>query len=194
MQINENCVAVDNDFINHIAESKLKIEVIIQDLKALFAHFGLIAVIHPLVYKNEVPDNNVKLNQIFQENVIEKIDFDDIFDGDDEKKIYYIYVIRELYSALTGESLGFSDDEIFTKWIRERSLGELHSITMCLVCGSKMFLSDDKDSKSLQKYANQKFIDKITVYNRKEIFEEYIKTGGTDIKRADRVRLAHVRC
>lgn len=194
MLIDEKTVVIDNDFINHIADTDLDINVIVKDMKILFGHLGVMAIIHPLVYNFETPKCNNKLNQCFEENVVEVVTFDDIFSDEDEKKAYYIYLIKELYYALNGSQLDFSNDEILKKWKSGMSLGEIHSVTTCMVCNCKVFLSDDKDSKILQDYVKQKFLADIIVYNRKEVFDKYIETGGNEIGRKERRPLSHVRC
>ncbi len=194
MHLNKNTVLVDTDFIINIIETKLEVDVIIKNLNELFAHLEVSAVIHPLVHEKEIPQNNQKLNRIFDEGSIKIMTFDDIFNGDKDKKAYYIYIFKELYNSLWGTPIQLQDDEVFTKWMSSKSLGEIHSITTCVICEAKVFLSDDGDSKHLRDHIKNNLMVEITVYDRKELFDEYLKTGGTQIPRKERQKMAHERC
>ena len=50
--------------------------------------------------------NCLKIDQgikaIFDKNVVEYVSFDDIFQGDEGKKAYYMFLVPELYNALMG--------------------------------------------------------------------------------------------
>lgn len=193
MEINEKTVAIDTDFINHIVETKSTIEEIENILKELFSYLQMNPIIHPLVYENEIDIKNKKIKHLFDNNIIVKVEFSE-FINEEAGKIYYIYLVREFFNVLLGESLEFTDEEIFSKWIRKKSLGEIHSISMCIMCNSNIFLSDDNDSKQLKNYIEQKGIGKITVYNRSELMEEYKSAGGTAIPRTQRRHLTHENC
>lgn len=187
----QNVVAIDNDFLNHILETELEESVLIKTLNELLSFFNVQAIIHPLVFKYEVPENK-KVKTVFNEGFISKVEFENIIKNDDEKK-YYIFLIRMLYRALLGKQLEFSDDEIFNRWIRKESLGEIHSVSMCLVCDFGVFLSDDGDAKKLKEYIEKNFIGTIDIYNRKQMFEKYKESGGSAISRTERNRMCHIR-
>ena len=71
------------------------------------------------------------------------------------------------------------------------SLGEVHSVATCLTCGCGIFLSDDNDSKMLQRFIAEKSIGKISVYNRKELVDMHLDQGGTKLPRKVRQSLTH---
>lgn len=100
--------------------------------------------------------------------------FDDIFQGDEGKKAYYMFLVPELYNALMGRRFP-EDKDVFTFWIRQNSLGEIHSVSMCLVSECAIFLSDDGDSKALKNIVNQRAMGAIEVFNRNEIVKQYKK-------------------
>ena len=187
----QNVVAVDNDFLNHIVGTNLDECIIIKTLNELLSFFDVEAIIHPLVFQYEVPENE-KIKAIFDDGIISKVEFENILKNEDEKK-YYIYLIRKLYRALFGKQLEFTDDEIFTRWIRLNSLGEIHSVSMCLVCGFGVFLSDDGDARKLKEYIEKNLIGKIEIYNRKQMFEKYKELGGSEISRTERNKMSHIR-
>lgn len=54
-----------------------------------------------------------------------------------------------------------------------------------------MFLSDDKDSKCLQRIINKKCLGAVKVFNRKEFFGAYVDNGGKNIPRSDRRQISH---
>ena len=191
MVLNEKTVAVDTDFINHIADTRMNIDDIIENIKKLLEHFDVVAVIHPLVYQHEIDTSNTRLAKMFSEEVVHILELSDIFTGDPGERQYYIYLVREFYNSLRGESLSFSDDQIFTSWIRMRSLGEIHSVSMCLICGTGVFLSDDGDSKKLKTIVQQRQLGEIYVYNREEMKDEYRNTGGSSVSRKVLHKLTH---
>lgn len=191
MELNEKTVAVDTDFINHIADTKMDIEDIITNVKKMLDAFTMIAVVHPLVYENEIDKSNVRLNKMFDQKVVEILKLSDIFTGDATEIQYYTFLVKEFYFSLLGEQLPFSDNEVLTKWIKMRSLGEIHSVSMCLLCGTSVFLSDDKGSKELKRIVEQKNLGEIQVYNRIELREIYINKGDSGISRTNLRKLTH---
>lgn len=146
MQIDTHTAVVDNDFVNHLAESHLVNERLVDVLKVIFSELGLTAVMHPLVYQKELLQDNVRIRLLFKNNVIEKAEFSYIFQDDSARKNYYIYLVKNLYRAFSGKELPVSGESVLSYWVRHASLGEIHSVSMCLVCGCGIFLSDDKDS------------------------------------------------
>ena len=128
---------------------------------------------------------------LFQEAVLHKAEFTDIFQNDAGKKTYYIFLVTQLYRALTGKVLPVSGDDVLTFWVRKNSLGEVHSVAMCLVCGSGIFLSDDGDSKALKAHVDRMAIGKITVFNRDEFIQKHMLEGETKLSRAEKRSLTH---
>ena len=139
MTLDAHTAVVDNDFINHLIESKLDDTRLISVLNIVFSDMGLAAVMHPLVYENELMHDNTRTKRLFQEKTIQKVEFSDIFQGDANKQAYYILLVSELYRKLTGNTLQASGNAVLSYWIRKNSLGEVHSISMCLTCQSGIF-------------------------------------------------------
>lgn len=192
MKIDSTSVVTDNDFINHLSETKLPEETLIEKLKTIFSELGIVAIVHPLVYDNEVMHSNKRTALLFFKKVIQKVEFSDIFQGDETKKTYYIMLIKEIFKTFKGgKSLPISDEKILTSWLRQISLGEIHSIAMCLICDCNIFLSDDGDSKKLTQIIQDKFPNSIEVYNREELIDKHLLEGKTTIPRNVRRSLSH---
>lgn len=186
---NTQTAAIDADFIFHIAEIQRPKAEIIRIVKAVFAERELFPVIHPLVYSHEIDPPNGTIDSLFRQSVIKLLSFNpDIFQSDPQRKAYYQYLVPELYHHLTG-SRELDGKDIFTFWERRASLGETHSIAMCLVCDFGIFLSDDADSKTLKHIVEQRMSLHIDVYNRQELIEQC--TSGCDLTRTDRRIFCH---
>lgn len=193
MKLDNTSVLVDNDFIGHILETKLDKDVIASSLKEAFLQLNKSAFMHPLVYENELLPGNKEL-PVFSTGVIVKADFSDIHLEDETKKSYYTYLVRELFNYICGEELKYTNEEIFTRWMSHKNLGEVHSLTTCLICESSLFLSDDDDSKKLQKHIKEKALGKVVALSRKEFFDLYVTSGGNKIPREHRKKLGHKKC
>lgn len=191
MRLDKNTAAIDTDFISHIIESKVGIDVVIDKLKIIFSELKLAVIIHPLVYKHELMHNNPSIKRLFDDKIILQVEFEDIFNGDEDKKLYYIYLLEELYHHMHGELYPFKDNDAFVKWKKGQSLGEIHSLSMCLVSGCGYFLSDDKGSKTLAIYINTLTGNRIIVYSREELVYKHLDEGTTSIKRNIRTSLTH---
>ena len=144
------------------------------------------------LYEKELLQGNLRIDKLFDTKVLEKAEFEDIFQGNSAKRTYYLSLVKRLYRSLRGEDLPVSGEAILTYWIRQQSLGELHSVSMCLVCGCGVFLSDDGDSKALKKIIETQMLGSIEVYNRKEFFDKHLSEGETKLGRKERRSLTHV--
>ena len=191
MTLDAHTAVVDNDFINHLVESRLDDTRLIAVLNIVFSDLGLTAVVHPLVYDNEVMHNHARTKLLFQNQTVQKAEFSDIFQGDANKQAYYIFLVTQLYRKLTGKVLSVSGNAVLSYWARKNSLGEVHSISMCLICQSGIFLSDDGDSKELKKHVEQMALGKIDVYNRTEFFDKHMNEGINKIARNEKRSLTH---
>ena len=191
MKIDEQAAVIDNDFTNHLAETRLADDHLIKVLNTIFSELDLSIIMHPLVYQHELLSDRPRVKMLFDSGVVSKAEFPDIHQNDAGKKAYYIYLVTNLYRALKGEPLPVSGEDIFTYWKRRISLGEVHSVATCLTCGCGIFLSDDGDSKTLQNFVEDQSIGKINVYNRKELVEAHLEQGETKLLRKDRQSLAH---
>lgn len=191
MELSERTAVVDNDFISHLAESKLTDERLVEVLDIVFCDLGLSAAMHPLVYEYELLKDQDRISLLFDQNLIYKAEFIDILQDDPSRKAYYIYLITNLYRSFTGEAFPISGDDIFTHWVRRKSLGEVHSMVMCLICSCGIFLSDDGDSKVLRDHIERMSIGSVDVYSRHEFIEIHMKEGETKFKRKERKALTH---
>ena len=191
MIIDAHTAVVDNDFVNHLAESRIADDILVSVMTTAFSDLGVNATMHPLVYTKEVMHDNKRVSLLFQNKVIEKAEFSDIFSGSSAKKSYYLLLVSELYHSFTGDKLGATGEDILSYWVRQQSLGELHSLAMCLLCQCGMFLSDDNDSKKIGRLIEQKSLGKVIIYNRREFFEKHSIEGNTFIKKEHRRSLTH---
>lgn len=191
MQIDNSAAIVDNDFINHLAGSRLADDLLVRALLDIFNSLSLVAAIHPLVYDKELFPHTDRIKLLFQKEVIRRLTFDDAFEQGADEETYYCYLVGELYSHLNGCSLPVAGREVLSYWKQRESLGEVHSLSLCLVCGCGIFLSDDSDSKRLAEYIIRKSLGTVCVYNRKELIDKSINETATQIPRKIRQSLGH---
>lgn len=174
MRINESTALVDTDFVIHIARIKRDCEKICDLLREVFLRLEVDAAVHPLVYDHEMPKTDEIINKFFDDDIIARPSFTEIFDGCDNKDAYYTYVVSELYCRFKGlyqesDYQGLDYHDVYTYWEKGESLGEIHSIALCMVFCCGMFLSDDGDSKQIEKFAREVCTGTLRVYNRKDI-------------------------
>ena len=72
------------------------------------------------------------------------------------------------------------------------SLGEIHSLSTCLLCGCGLFLSDDDDSQKIKYIIKQNFGVDIAVHNRQAVVD-LLRENGTTLSRHERKSFAHAR-
>ena len=193
MILDGNTAVIDNDFTGHLAEAHLTDEILAERLNTIFSELGLSIVMHPLVYEHELLKDAPRIAMLFDRNILNKAEFVDIHQNDPGKKAYYTFLMTNLYRDLRGEALPLSGEKIFTGWKKGASLGEVHSVVMCLICGCGIFLSDDGDSKVLQNLIKDKALGNVNVYNRRELVDVHLEQGKTKIPRKERQSLAHSR-
>ena len=68
-----------------------------------------------------------------------------------------MFIANECLNYFYGDLIFDTLEELWGFWAKRRSLGELHSLTMCAVCSCGMFLSDDKGSKRIKDYIKMRF-------------------------------------
>ena len=187
--LDNKCACVDTDFLIHVSETKCTPEETLKYLVIAFQKFERIGIAHPLVYENEMPKDHAVVAEIFRAGIIQIIQWGDIFGGDEgeERKQYYEYLVPQIFRKLTG--LDFPVRDIFNDWKRQCSLGEVHSISLCLVCECDLFLSDDSDSKRIQRLIKEDF-GEVRVLSREEIFGD--PRLRDDIPRKFRKKLSHL--
>ena len=193
MQIDNSTAIVDNDFVNHLVDSKISDELLTSNLLYIFNSLKLNAVVHPLVYEHEVLLDKKRIQLLFQKTIIQQVAFDDVFECNSDAEAYYCYLVSELYGHLKGTEFPAVGRDILTYWKRPESLGEIHSMSMCMICGCGIFFSDDSDSKKLAKYIIQKSLGKVDVYDRNEMIDKYMEVDETSrIPRKIRRALCHL--
>ena len=173
MQLGASTAIVDNDFVNHVVESRLGEERIVQLLCLILNELGLQAVVHPLVYEKEMMLDNKLTIRLFSEKILNKAEFSDVFSKGEAARAYYTFLVKEFYFSLTGKQFPVEDDRVLCYWVRRTSLGEIHSLAMCLVCECGIFLSDDGDSKKLMDFIKRKALGAVTVYSRGELIDKH---------------------
>ena len=191
MTIDIHSAAVDADFISHVTEIERPIAGIAALLAAVLAGADLNALIHPLVYAHEILRDDERVQQLFSSGIIGQLSFSDIFLGDPARESYYKYLIPELYGILHADEPFPKDVDILTYWKRRMSLGEIHSVAMCLICGCGIFLSDDGDSKVLARTVRQRTLGEIKVYSREEILAISQENANPKLPRKDRKAFSH---
>lgn len=189
MVIDKNSALVDNDFVSHVSEIDRLKEEVADITKRILSELKVSAVMHPLVYDNELLPNE-RILFLFTEGVFHKTSFPEIFQGDKNKETYYCFLVPELYRKMNGPSYDSKDQTVLTYWAKQQSLGEIHSMATCLVCGCGLFLSDDRDSKNLRDTIAKEYQETITVYNREDVIK-HIPTVSTT--RAERKAFSHKR-
>ena len=86
MSIDKNSAAVDNDFINKVAQIRTGTMSPEDMLREIFSALQIHGIMHPLVYEKELLKEAPGIKAIFDKNVVEYVSFDDIFQGDEGKK------------------------------------------------------------------------------------------------------------
>ena len=173
---------IDNDFVQHLAE----IEYIDEDhwkdlILRLFIALDCSLAFHELLYRNEVMDisnSDVVKKRIagFVKDGHIEIKNLDIIQSDSAREEYYGIVFEEVCNDILGY---IPVKDIFNDWSRGNSLGEIHSLTMCAVCGYALFLSDDSDAQRIRVFLQRKFMaNSINVYNRENCLEVALENGG----------------
>lgn len=193
MIVNEAAVAIDTDFFNHLVETDRDIKEIANAFQLALDELQIWAVIHPLVYSRELEHTLTERKTfLFKKQIIKLASFEDIFQGDEDKKAYYIQLIPDLYYRFTGTQLA-PDFDVLASWKASASLGEVHSVAMCLLCNCGIFLSDDEDSKDLANlsYIKNQLAFDLKVLSRKEFFDTHALLGKTALPRSMRKSLSH---
>ena len=190
MIIDSNSALIDNDFLNHALDMKKSDEEVILIISEIFHELSVEPAIHPLVLENEVLEKH-KASRIFSEKIIKTPTLDDIHENNEAKQLYYANMVQELYKKFTGSELDLRGETVFTFWCRQASLGEIHSLATCLLCGCGIFLSDDKDSLILKRIIEENFLVQIIVHNRQAVVDE-LRARDSTLSRKDLRALAHV--
>ncbi|MBQ7628147.1 MAG: hypothetical protein IJS85_04265 [Clostridiales bacterium] len=176
-----NKALIDNDFLVKLTEIKGTTQEVVSLISRAFNDANLEVRMHELVYINEFGLIALKepAKSIFEECVIGKLLMSDIF-ADSNKKKYYEFCVKELYFRKNQQFFPFDD---ITVWKRKANLGEIHSVSACLTCSYGLFLSDDNDSKELNRIVRETHLgESIRIYDREEFINNMIKSGSLNSK------------
>ena len=190
MQINSNAAMIDNDFLDHVVSMNFNSTEIVRILSVVFSGLNVEPMIHPLVVQNEVLVDSTKISAVLNQDVIKLPTLEDIHENDPARIAYYSYLVLELYKKFTGYELEIGEATVFTFWKRRCSLGEIHSVSTCLLCGCGLFLSDDSDSQKIKNIIKQNFAVDIAVHNRRAVIE-LLREKGTTLSKHERKAFAH---
>ena len=184
---------VDNDFINHLVGKELPSEQLLENvIKQMFDGLGVEAYIHELVKKHELnvqvlPEKKQKVvASLFEKKYIQVANLYDVLKTE-AQRVYYRKAFVDIYHELKGE-LPYDEKDILIGWKGQKSLGEVHSLTMCMMTDFGIFLSDDNDSQRIM-VIKDKFSITIEVYNRKKALDRINELGITKIERKTRKAL-----
>ncbi len=157
---------IDNDFMLHLANIRGRND--LEDLiQRFFKALGIEARIHELVYKNETKIVETSIVRgLFQHNIITEETINDICDSS-EKRNYYSMLVRQIYQDFMGRKLPCNN--VLEEWKLNASLGEVHTVALCVLRGWNCFLSDDnKASKNLGAIVKSRTSATINVQNRED--------------------------
>ena len=74
--------------------------------------------------------------------------------------------------------------------MKKQSLGELHNITACMICGCNLILSDYQDTKRFKRIISQTLTCDFEVYTRAELAETIRGIEGA-LSRSELKKFAH---
>ena len=188
MESTKKKAAVDNDFLEKLVsiEKFNAFELICLCCES----FNVDPIIHSLVYDNEVQQEHPITKKLIDGNVLSILACESFIPSMAEQ-IYYEIVVRDLYYKLKEKELDLKD--IFKEWKRQESLGEIHSISMCILIKCDIFLSDDNDSKEIRRLAQSstRFIKDIQILNRNEFCDKIHELPDQPISREMRRSIGH---
>jgi len=169
--------AIDTDFLNHLAGIRD-----IDDVYALIVRFfcamDVKVIMHPLVYKHEKsPTSNPIIDKLFTEGIITVPTMQDILEAKPGGRLMYEGMVTQVYGDYTGKKYPLSD--VCSGWQKGCSLGEVHSVVMCVFLDCEYLFSDDMDAvRHLCKIMKMQTQTSVDVLNRKMCGE---KIKGSDI-------------
>jgi hypothetical protein len=189
MGIPQNSAAIDTDFLNHVVSMKCLQSDISAILIKMFSTHSIECIMHPLVYKHEVQSSKPLF--LFTSKIIQVPSLSDIFEDETQKQYYCEILVPELYKQLTGEVYPIDASNILNQWKSGKSFGEVHTVSMCLLCGCALFLSDDHGSKQLQQIIETTSMGSVKVYNRSEFLDFCSENDSSLLPRATRRAFTH---
>jgi len=170
--------AVDTDFLLHLTETR-GVPQLFDAIVNFFDGAGYRPYMNAIVKRAELINCKDIVTKLFSERVVIEHDFVDSLSS--AKRDYYANIVQQCYIKLHGRPYTY---DVFTHWARRESLGEMHSVAMCLLFGYDIFLSDDGDAKFIAEYIRNHTV--VTVLSRAEALEKV-----DSISREMRRRLGH---
>ena len=172
-------VIIDADFLNIFLSFKDG-EILFKDI---MESLGFSPVIHQYVADNEL-DVNQKAKQLIDENIIERIPYDKIFNH--LYTIFYQIEFEEYYKEMNKKMWESDKTDIFHYRKARENLGEIHSCIMAHFLGLKYFMSNDGGAKELviRRVNNNKFqLTVLSFENFLNLLVENKKKLSIDIKK-----------
>ncbi len=195
MDKEKTLAVVDNDFLNHLVETKnLSID-IKEAIVLLFNELNVNPVMHELVYKNELFCGGAYINtsqqkalELITEGIVSVVSLSSIISAPGAA-VYYTILFEEIYNKFSEVPLPRIN--VLTDWRAKLSLGEVHSVVMCFFMKCGIFLSDDGDAQSLRQYLTESTGFTIDIYNREMACDRAKEIGSGNFPRKIRQALSH---
>jgi len=157
-------VAVDTDVLYHLAEMKDCMQL---DLTGrFFQELEYSPIMNERLCEHELENAPETVTEFFKSDIVQKSKFIDKLKPSERR--YYERVVKDIYKRLKGTD--YPHESVFKGWTKGKSFGEVHSIAMCLLFQICIFLSDDSDSKKIERFVNSSMGvgNKIIVLTRKD--------------------------
>lgn len=184
-------VAIDTDFLNHLAETNGEQGHICALIMEFFQSLNVVPQMHELLWQYEVEQTNPVICQLIENQTIQIRPIVQTLKNDPTKKRYYDMLVRSIYRELYGEEYPC---DVFNEWRHKKSLGEIHSVVMCMFLNYMCLLSDDKGAKDLKIVIQKKVNYSISICSRADCRNCLQQSQDKcTLKSSDLRRLCHVR-
>lgn len=188
MIIDNTNLLIDADALLKLMDINKSTDEVISIINNLFEKLKRKVLLHPLVYANEIITKKHILSQLIIQKIIEVPTIEDIHSNDDIKKQIYIMYVSDFYHQLNAQPIPVVGDDILKYWNSHESLGESHSVATCVLNECDLFLSDDDDSKTLEKMIEERQMGTLHVYRRSEIIDV---EDAPELSRSEKRAIAH---
>ena len=167
---------IDNDFLNNLIDLRNHndaYDIIVQ----FFAALDYKIVMHPLVFKHEKnPIYYPLMDRLFNEKVITVPELSELWSNISGGKTFYELMVKKVYSEFTGKQYPCHD--VCGDWKKQDSLGEVHSVVMCIYMDCECFLSDDGEAVKYLGNATESATQKaVLIYDRQKCCD-ILKASG----------------
>ena len=184
--------AIDNDFLTHFAGTNGERDQVCALIQDFFQSLNVTPQMHELVWQREVRQDDPVIRQLIANQTVQIQTIVQKLQGNPQKARYYEMLVKSVYRELYGEEYPC---DVFTQWKYQQSLGEIHSIIMCMFLNYVCLLSDDKAARKLQWVMKSKAGRDIPIYSREDC-RKYLQEHPDQCTLAakDLRHLCHVRC